>query len=67
MPWAYLIVVLALGLGACSSPEATRTRGGGRGADVGNRGAVVEIHAGARPYYQTPCRIATGCPPGQTQ
>lgn len=41
---------------ACASPEAQRTRGGGPGADTGNRDAVVELHAGARPYYQTPCR-----------
>lgn len=41
---------------ACASPEAQRTRGGGPGADTGNRAAVVELHAGARPYYQTPCR-----------
>jgi hypothetical protein len=67
MWWAYLLVVLALGLGACTSPEASRTRGGGEGADVGNRDAVVELHAGAQPYYQTPCRITPGCPAGQTQ
>ncbi len=46
--------VLALGA-ACASPEARRTRGGGSGADVGNRPPVVEIHAGADPYYDTPC------------
>lgn len=40
---------------ACSSPEAARTRGGGPGADVKNWGQPVEIHAGAQPYYQTPC------------
>jgi hypothetical protein len=40
---------------ACASPEARRTRGGGPGADVGNRGSPVELHAGAQPYHQTPC------------
>ena len=40
---------------ACASPEAVRLRGGGPGADVGNRGEPVEIHAGAEPYYRTPC------------
>ena len=45
----------ALLLAACSSPEATRTRGGGPGADVGNRGSPVELHAGAQPYHNTPC------------
>jgi hypothetical protein len=44
-------------LAACASPEAVRTRGGGPGADVGNRGAPVEIHAGAEPYYKTPCAM----------
>ena len=40
---------------ACS-PEATRSRGGGPGADIGNRGAAVELH-GAPPttmFYRTP-------------
>ena len=40
---------------ACASPEAKRTRGGGPGADVKNRGAVVQLHAGSRMYYKTPC------------
>lgn len=47
--------LLALALAACNSPEATRTRGGGPGADVGNRSPVVDMHQGARPYFQTPC------------
>lgn len=65
--WALLVVGLAIGLGACTSPEAIRTRGSGSGADVGNRAAVVEMHAGAQPYYQTPCRIAPDCPGVKTQ
>lgn len=52
--WGALLLIL-LAAPACASPEAVRTRGGGRGADVGNRGEPVEIHAGARPYYKTPC------------
>jgi hypothetical protein len=40
---------------ACASPEATRTRGGGPGADIGNRKAVVQFHAGADQYFGTPC------------
>jgi len=50
-----LIVVLALllGLSGCGSPEARRTRGGGPGADVGNRNGV-ELHAGADPFAKTP-------------
>ncbi|HEY7714050.1 MAG TPA: hypothetical protein VIE90_06070 [Candidatus Binatia bacterium] len=51
-----LIVPLAaaLLLIGCESPEGTRTRGGGRGADLGYRGDTVEMHAGAEPYYETP-------------
>ncbi len=44
-------------LAACASPEAVRSRSGGPGADVGNRGDPVEIHAGAEPYYKTPCAM----------
>jgi hypothetical protein len=42
-------------LTACVSPEATRTRGGGPGADVKNWNQPVELHAGAEQYYRTPC------------
>jgi hypothetical protein len=45
----------ALTLAACHSPEAARTRGGGRGADPGNREPVVRMHAGSEVYYETPC------------
>jgi hypothetical protein len=52
--WIVALLVTGAGL-ACTSPEATRTRGGGPGADVGNhpRGPV-ELHAGARMYSGTP-------------
>jgi hypothetical protein len=50
---ALVVVALALSLAACTSPEATRTRAGGPGADVGNRGPV-ELHGGSQPYYATP-------------
>jgi hypothetical protein len=43
-------------LTACTSPEATRQRAGGPGADVGNRGGI-ELHAGAEPYAKTPVVI----------
>lgn len=47
-----LVVGTCLG---CTSPEATRTRGGGPGADVGNHPhGPVELHAGARMYSGTP-------------
>jgi hypothetical protein len=38
----------------CTSPETTRTRGGGPGADVGNRGKVVRMHEGSDPFAKTP-------------
>ena len=43
----------------CTSPEATRTRSGGPGADVGNTAKEVEMHAGSRPYYATPNVLPT--------
>jgi hypothetical protein len=48
-------VVAVFALAGCGSPEANRARGGARGADVNNRNRVVEIHAGSRMYYDTPC------------
>jgi hypothetical protein len=53
---ALVLVILAAG---CASPEATRVRGGGPGADPGNRGATVRMHQGAEPYYATP-RLTPG-------
>ena len=52
--WIALLLLAGAGL-ACTSPEGTRTRGDGPGADVGNhpRGPV-ELHAGARMYAGTP-------------
>jgi hypothetical protein len=41
-------------LTACGSPEAGRPPGH-PGADVKNWGNPVELHAGARPYHDTPC------------
>jgi hypothetical protein len=55
------LVAAALVSLACS-PEASRERNGGPGADVGNRGSAVELH-GKRPsdqmFYQTP-RVGQG-------
>ena len=53
--WRSIVVLLVTGVAfGCTSPESTRVRGGGAGADVGNhpRGAV-QIHAGAEMYYRT--------------
>lgn len=41
----------------CVSPETTRTRGDGPGADVGNRRDVVKLHEGSNPFWKTPDRI----------
>jgi hypothetical protein len=53
-------VLLVLG---CTSPEVTRTRGGGPGADVGNRQETVRMHEGARPFENTPKLIPGQHPP----
>jgi hypothetical protein len=53
-------VLLMLG---CTSPEVTRTRGGGPGADVGNRQETVRLHEGARPFENTPKLIPGKHPP----
>jgi hypothetical protein len=58
-----ILVLIALALAGCTSPEATRTRGGGPGADKGNRGDVVLMHEGSRPYAGTPRLIPTQPPP----
>lgn len=42
-------------LSACSPPEARRERGGGPGADTGNRDAIVRMHGGSKMYHRTPC------------
>lgn len=62
-----LLVVGLFLISGCGSPEASRSRGGGPGADVRNWHKPVEIHAGAEPYYKTSCvteRVeCTGPPP----
>ena len=60
-------LVLAAVTACASSPEASRARGGGAGADPGNHGAVVQVHAGDKIYYKTPCRtVKVKCSgPGQ--
>ena len=40
-------VAVLLLLAGCTSPEAERVRGGGPGADVGNRGTPVVMHEGS--------------------
>ena len=54
------VVFVLLG---CTSPEAERTRGGGPGADVGNRGNPIVMHEGSKPYEGTPKLIPGEAPP----
>jgi hypothetical protein len=56
-----LIVISALA--ACTSPETTRTRGGGPGADIGNRGQILQMHEGSKPFEKTPKLIPAQHPP----
>jgi hypothetical protein len=58
-----VLVALLFYLTACVSPEITRTRGGGSGADVGNRAKDVQMHEGSRPFENTPRLIPTKHPP----
>jgi hypothetical protein len=52
------IVIGCAALASCDSPEASRRRGGGPGADVGNRPARVKMHEGSHQYWRTPDRIS---------
>ena len=50
-----VLLTLPLLLSACTvSPEAARARGGGAGADIGNRGAIVQIHGKLDPGHDVP-------------
>jgi hypothetical protein len=56
-----LLSVITLG---CDSPEASRTRGGGPGADTGNRPARdIQLHEGSNQFWRTPDRIPVDGPP----
>ena len=57
------VAALVFYLAACASPETTRTRGGGPGADVGNRAKFVQMHEGSKPFERTPKIISTKNPP----
>ena len=58
-----LFIAVSLWVAGCASPEATRTRGGGPGADVGNRTEIVRMHEGAKPFENTPKIIPAKHPP----
>ena len=49
-----ILIPLVAAIAACDSPEAARTRGGGPGADTGNRQAFVLMHEGSKPFAKTP-------------
>ncbi len=53
------MALAALIAAGCASPEADRARGGGPGADTGNRGDVLMMHEGSRPFFGTP-RVVPG-------
>ena len=48
------LVAFSFYLAGCTSPETARTRGGGPGADIGNRGKFVQMHEGSKPFEKTP-------------
>ena len=58
-----LFIAVSLCVAGCASPEVTRTRGGGPGADVGNRTEIVRMHEGAKPFENTPKIIPAKHPP----
>lgn len=60
-PVIFLAALFALV--ACTSPETTRTRGSGPGADVGNRTKFLRMHEGADPFAKTPKLIPAQGPP----
>jgi hypothetical protein len=62
-PATITLIAFFVVLAGCTSPERTRTRGGGPGADVGNRAKFVQMHEGSRPFEKTPKIISTKHPP----
>ncbi len=57
-----ILLLVGVLTGAACSPEATRSRGGGPGGDIGNRSAVPQIHGTVNPYYETPRYLGTPTP-----
>jgi hypothetical protein len=58
-----VLTAVSFCLVGCASPETARTRGGGPGADVGNRSKFVEMHEGSQPFWNTPKIIPAKHPP----
>lgn len=63
MKLALLMITTAVVAAGCTSPEVSRTRGGGPGADLGNRGSIVRMHEGSNPFDKTPKIIGGEHPP----
>ena len=59
----WVVPVAVAALAACTSPEAERIRGGGPGADVGNRGSPIVMHEGSVSYADSPKLIPVEAPP----
>jgi hypothetical protein len=58
-----VLLLAAMTLTGCESPEATRTRGGGPGGDKGNRPATVRMHEGSEQFWETPVRVPGNAAP----
>jgi hypothetical protein len=58
-----IFVAFSFYLIGCASPETKRMRGGGPGADMGNRTKFVQMHEGSKPFEKTPTIIPTKHPP----
>jgi hypothetical protein len=56
----FMLLIGCAAVAGCVSPETTRSRGGGPGADVGNKGPTVKLHEGSDPFWKTPQRIPAG-------
>ncbi len=52
-----LLLASVITQGGCVSPESTRVRGGGPGADPLNHADVVKMHEGSSQYWRTPLLI----------
>jgi hypothetical protein len=63
MKLALLMITTAVVTASCTSPEVSRSRGGGPGADRGNRGSIVRMHEGSNPFEKTPKIIGAEHPP----
>ena len=58
-----MLLIGCVAFSSCVSPETTRTRGGGPGADVGNREKIVKMHEGSDPFWKTPQLTGAKHPP----